>query len=522
MPASPIISTVARDAWAERNCRLKGFMPVASEVLSEAQAHIANHRWQQAADAYDRAGALDCAASMPRRLAGNLAAMQVHRPELYARLINAPSANRYRIIASVRGQPTLALVSPSGAMTALSAGNDPLAGLAHAKKAMAESINRGEALGLCGLGDGYLLYVLSHEPPALFLGAQQAIHVIEPEGEVLLACLMIHDYTGSLGPIEQQRVRWYVGEDWEQQFDGATRADPGIPLPSMVITLGVTGARIQQVVTRISQEMDVEDARMAKLVAAQDAVRTREQLVELFSPNPPRKPRVLLLTTRCTTVLQYSTRDSARAFEELGWETHIVIEPTPHHRLTMRFMRQAVLDFRPDFAFELDHLRHELGNLFPPNLPFACWAQDNLPNLMNRSAAAQVGLRDFVLTPLRPMYIDRHGYPDRQCIDVPKLTLIPKRPEKWECDGDDIVYVSNASASIEQTVAEIIKAMGTEPQAIEIAKAACDCICKTYSSGSDIATQHEIRNDSCRCRGGHGHSHCGRSDAQPDRRSAIR
>ena len=111
---------------------------------------------------------------------------------------------------------------------------------------------------------------------------------------------------------------------------------------------------------------------------------------------------MLLLTTRFSTVLQYSTRDTAEAFERIGWDARVVIEPSPSHRLYQHGIRQAVDEFQPDLVFQIDHLRYEHGDLFPPGVPFACWVQDHLPNLQIPGAGQAVGMRDFVLTDMGP------------------------------------------------------------------------------------------------------------------------
>ena len=39
----------------------------------------------------------------------------------------------------------------------------------------------------------------------------------------------------------------------------------------------------------------------------------------------------------------------------------------------------VLAEFRPDLVFQIDHLRSEQAGVFPPELPFVCWVQDNLP-----------------------------------------------------------------------------------------------------------------------------------------------
>ena len=67
----------------------------------------------------------------------------------------------------------------------------------------------------------------------------------------------------------------------------------------------------------------------------------------------------------------------------------------------------ALAEFKPDLVFQIDHLRHEHGDMFPPNLPFVCWVQDHLPQPDDAARRADAsGRRDFVLTDAVPTYVD--------------------------------------------------------------------------------------------------------------------
>src|SRR3954470_1406942 len=106
----------------------------------------------------------------------------------------------------------------------------------------------------------------------------------------------------------------------------------------------------------------------------------------------------MVVTTRFSTVLQYSSRDSADAFARLGWDTKLLIEPSPSHGLNRIAIRAALAEFKPDLGFLIDHLRQESGTSSPPELPVICWVQDHLSNLTSADVARTIARRDFVLT----------------------------------------------------------------------------------------------------------------------------
>jgi hypothetical protein len=241
---------------------------------------------------------------------------------------------------------------------------------------------------------------------------------------------------------------------------------------------------------------------------------------------------VLLLTTRLSTVLQYSTRDTAAAFERLGWNARVLIEPTPHHRVLRTAIRAALADFKPDLVFQIDHLRHEHGGLFPRNLPFACWIQDHLPHLATRDAGARVGPTDFVLTDATATYVNKFGYPRRQCIALPKLTAATNAdhlhplPSAGEGKGEgeasdvgrhnmpvgrlafpphpnplpqgergpseDIVFVSNASHTPDAMIEQALKTYGHSTDTRQLIGACCRRMIATYSAGQSLPTYSAV------------------------------
>jgi hypothetical protein len=253
------------------------------------------------------------------------------------------------------------------------------------------------------------------------------VFVLEPQPQVLLHALMIHDFSGDAGPIAAERFRWFIGETWTTEFDRAVEERPTIGVPGITLQQGFTGQPVATHVQATLKSIGERDAAAKREIEAHYATLTPEILAELFGPTPRIRPRVALITTRFSTVLQYSTRDTAAAFEALGWEALVLIEPTPSHRLYEHAIRKALADFKPHAVFQIDHLRHEHRDLFPANLPFICWGQDHLASLITRDAGRRVGELDFVLTDNPVGYARNYDYPARQLISTPKLTS-PAQP----------------------------------------------------------------------------------------------
>lgn len=419
-------------------------------MLALAEAAMRERRWNDAAELFDRVAPRDAAASLKRCLSRNLAALSIHRPGVYEILVSLPKSDHCGLGTSASGHPTIVCRRSDGQNISLSPGNQPLANLAQAMTQLQPVMASGQSIGLCGMGDGYLFHQLAHKPPALFMDQQQPVFLLEPDAHVVLTALMIHDYTGPMGPIEQRRIHWFVGSEWAADLRETFKGDLALPAPNVSLMMSLTPEPIQATLSAILREIAQREKQLEAAVAGYYAGRTPQASAELFGAHPPRQPRALLLTTRFSTVLQYATRDAAAAFEQAGWEAHVLIEATPGHRVLTTAIRDAVATFRPDLVFQIDHQRQEHGTLFPPELPFAAWFQDHLPHLMTPTAGDAIGPTDFVLTDAPFTYVQTARYPRRQMIALSKLTAPPPLLPRPTSRGDDIVFISNASGQAAQ------------------------------------------------------------------------
>lgn len=428
-----------------------------------------------------------------RRLAANLAALAEHRPQIHALLMQSGPPSDLSIRRGRGGRWTLGKTAQDGRTIPAARNDDPIAANVAAWAQIRPAWQNGSALALCGIGDGFALAALASDPPPLFLGQQQPVFVFEPDAGVLWGVLALHDFFGPDGPIAQPRFRWFAGPDWAQSFHREILDNPALRFPETQLFMGIEPARIEQVFRQAADAVLEADRKLAAQIAQIYADVDGKSLAELFGANPPRRPRVLLLTSRFTTVLKYSTADTAEAMAKLGWETRTVIEPADYTRLERRLLPRAVAEFKPDLVFVIDHLRSEFDQVFPPALPFACWIQDYLPHLMNAEAGAKLQRRDFVLTATGTEFARNFGYPLRQIVDLPNLGRVPLRPSSWKSDGLDLAYTSNWSATTEQVVEEILGRLGDSDELRTIGEAACARIMEIYETGGCLPVQFDVR-----------------------------
>ena len=495
--AAELLLTALRGGELERAESLlaQGLAPRAVARLAETL--MRRREWSHATWLFERlpSSERDAAAAMKHRLSSNLAALQRHRPQVYELLLALPAQQQFSVAATPSGQPSIRCRHPDGGVVSLSTSPDPLAAARAGLAALYQRTPGGEAVALCGLGDGYLALLLAQSPPPLFMDKQQAVFVIEPQGHILLQCLMIHDYTGPDGPIEAARFQWFVGAGWQGAFHDALRDDQFLPAPSIWVSQGFDTPRIREGIGATMQSCAARDDDTVRRIETYYATRSTRDFASAFASAGmagQRPPRVLLLTTRLSTVLQYSTRDTAAAFERLGWETRVIIEPSPHHRVLRSSIAGALADFKPDLVFQIDHLRHEHQDLFPPNLPFACWIQDHLPHLASPDVGRGVGELDFVLTDAIATYSVKFAYPQRQCIPLPKLVAQTEPAERGDRPADDLVFVSNASRPPDQMVAEALRRYARSAHTHELITLCCGEMVRTYESGGSLPTYNDV------------------------------
>lgn len=489
-----MVSALRRGDLARAEAAFAGGGIDAESLNRLADLNIRRQRWADAAWLLDHAGpASSPATSFKRNLCRNLVSLSTTRPEVASQLASLQPDGSVTIVASGTGHPTLALQRPDGQSALLSTADRPLAAAESSLQQLRPALAKGVGIGLAGIGDGYLLYRLAREQTKLFMTTAVPVFVIEPDLQTLLHVLMIHDFSGSDGPIEQHRFTWYTGPQWPARFHQAMTDDIYRGTPTVTIGFTAAAASVRATLQSISEQVAAADQAVRARVEAYYRDYRPEDLQRLLAPDAPRKPRVLLPTTRFSTVLQYSNQDTAAAFEQLGWEARVLIEPSPAHRLFQRGIIQELESFKPDLVLQIDHLRHEHQGTFPPNLPFVCWAQDHLPNLIG-DAGKQVGPTDFVLTDGVPTYVRDFYYPASQCIGLPKLTSARSGHSGGHtlAQVEDVVFVSNASRTPDVLLNERL-AETTGADCRELTAAVAQRILDSFESGTPITTYVLVR-----------------------------
>ncbi len=292
------------------------------------------------------------------------------------------------------------------------------------------------------LGHPRLLDLILAAQPPRFMTLKAALFIAEPRLGVFRMLARLSDLSA---PLAADQVLWFVGEDWAGRLSGFLRAYPGVPVPARkaILARGLDAAAAGTLLAESAAWREAEMARLDRVTGQWCAARTDVEWKAAFAPDA--KPRVLFITSRFTTVLQYVVRDLDQAFRSLGCPTATVIEGRDCVWSIAMALRQKVASFKPDLVVQLDHLRPELGGAVPPEVPFACWIQDRLPNLFDKRWIAQLGHRDlsFAVWPGFTKDCLAAGYPEVHPLPFAGNAFVYRPPERPLSPGPQIVFVSN-------------------------------------------------------------------------------
>jgi hypothetical protein len=194
------------------------------------------------------------------------------------------------------------------------------------------------------------------------------------------------------------------------------------------------------------------------------AGRGPEQTAALFRSG--KQLKVMGVTSRFTTFLQYSMRDWLAAFEAMGHATQLVIEQADHQACNALAVTSACAQFKPDLIVIIDHYRRELGGI-PDQVPVVMWVQDRLPNIYRPEAGRAQGPMDYTLGYSRAELTQRHNYPASRFLPampaVNEARFAPGQLSVSELDRYrcEVSFVSHCTMPADQIIGEAIARDGT-------------------------------------------------------------
>lgn len=265
--------------------------------------------------------------------------------------------------------------------------------------------------------------------------------------------------------IETNRVVFLVGsENIKKWF-----TEDGVIFPSKVV-----GMRGRPENVKLIQDLYIKKAELTDVHAKEidEYYSTPGRIDEINKRFAEGKPRILFITTRFSTAIQYHERDCMLAAKNLGCETVFLIEPDGIHRVDRALELKTVAEFKPDAVLLIDHFRYEQPFFYPKEIIFVTWIQDTMPHIMDRTTPNRLHERDFLMNHFitwRQFFMI--GYNRQKMVEAPvpanhhiyhPYELTDEEKNKY---GTDICLVCHASDT-EEFLNQIIGQFGEDEKPI--------------------------------------------------------
>jgi hypothetical protein len=307
------------------------------------------------------------------------------------------------------------------------------------------------------VGHGHYVRRLYEATQHTYHGYSCALFIVVPDPADLAVALHLGEWGAIL---RDPRVHWSVGADWQGALGTLLQGAPDLPLPCHLLSCTPNAPldEARRVVESLSAERERATAESFAALTRRYAERgpgwvARRMEEALDGSGPPL--RVLAAVSRHTTFLKHSMRDIQRAFEALGHRFEVLTEATDHEVLGPPTYHEAIRRTDADLFFLIDHLRCELRDIIPDNLPLLTWDQDKLPQVFTEQNVRGLPPRDFLVGWAKYDFLTLGGKADQYlnaCIPTcPEQfggePLTEEEQRRYACD---VSYVSHASQTPEE------------------------------------------------------------------------
>lgn len=327
-------------------------------------------------------------------------------------------------------------------------------------------------------------------------GYRPPLYFLLKDIERLWVILHVQDWQTLLA---DSRVRLFVGLGAFDQFRRLLVEDAMCPWPKLSMTvdpsLWPAGLTIDAVLTGAYAGMIEKLSLVRQQLRNAYDLATPESFAALYSSGKPLK--ILGITSRYTTFLQYSMRDWLAAFDRLGHRTRLFIEGGDHEVPNNLAIAAACAEFKPDLIVVIDHYRREMDGL-PEEVPVVMWVQDALTTLFCTKAGAAQGERDYALGFAQLRMIHEFGYPAERympaVVGVNEQRFTPRQlsaaeQAQFSCD---VSFVSHASEPAEAMIKAEIDRLRSAP-AVRLLSTIFDQLKAVYDGGGIVTEPAVIR-----------------------------
>lgn len=306
-----------------------------------------------------------------------------------------------------------------------------------------------------------LLYIFDLEKKLTKLHAQQKIFVCIDSLPCLYGFLQAFEAADVL---KSPRVRLFWHEN-TGELVAWLKNHPEHPYAFTLLSCAANNVldRVMPPIAALIQERTAETNRLAEENNRYYNAINDSQLAGAISVASPRAPRLITFTCNWSGVVQYSARDTCRAFEACGWQTRHL---NTDSMLTAYYVAKEINEFKPDVFLFINHLRTEAAAAYPENMMFLTWIQDFNASINTKEAA--LNWNEFTQKRNRDLIIgyagqlEKYGYPADRIFTTPMIVntdlFKPRKitDEQKTRYGCNVLFASRAGQPSRQRVEEFL------------------------------------------------------------------
>lgn len=237
---------------------------------------------------------------------------------------------------------------------------------------------------IVGSGDGKALQSVLHmsDVSVKWKGFAQIVYLVDLHPKIFAASLCFHDFSKYL---EQQRFRIFLGKNALFHLVDYFNNDPQARRPNKYyIDRYYTATGLADKVEDCFREIHRYEAEKSEALFRELAEFYAGMSVKQWKRKfEAKKIKILLITTRQSSFVQYSTRDLMAGFQENNCECKLIIEKDGLSSLTILYIIEQLFTYKPDLIVVINHLRDESRQVIPHNIPYVCWIQDPSYNIFD-------------------------------------------------------------------------------------------------------------------------------------------
>lgn len=325
----------------------------------------------------------------------------------------------------------------------------------------------------------------------MFLTYSPRIYVVEPDAATLGLALWLAE---DISPWCHERVTISAGPQADQELRNHLLSHQDRQTPDYCVKMPFASEEAVRPILEALRDATVGNNEVA--LGCAERLRAHygglgaDHWARRFVEADQKPLRILGLTSRFTTVLQYSMRDLRKAFERLGHTFETLIEPTDYDQPTAADWGRRIEAFRPDLIVVIDHQRTEYAQVIPPDVPYVCWVQDYLPHLTTEAAGRSMGPLDFYVAPDPDELARFYAYPRGRGLCRTLATndrlyrAAPLPDEALQRHRCDFSFVSNHSTTPEAFHRKYLESYRHDPAAVQFIDALFDRMRRTAADDS--------------------------------------